>query len=220
MAKLPSYIVEQAFKRVVKDAHSVGSSAFLFVGKCPLCEDWKPRMYLKDYNDQYMVYCHNCGYSHSFPGFIKEEFPSEWDGLKVHFLEALGDGSIWKKEKRKRKTVNDGQHSKLLIKYLKKHGFSLMKTQEEDNREKYRLKTLNYLVDRKIPEEIYSKFFCMVSGPLKGYVGIPFFNQEQTKILHVQGRLIIENPKATKKQPKYLFLKDEKEGIAIDSKPL
>jgi hypothetical protein len=220
MAKLPSHIVSQTFKRLIKDSTTVGSSGRLMVGKCPLCEDWKKRMYLKEYNDQYMVYCHNCGYSKPFPLFIKEEFPTEWDQVKIHFLDSLRTGEIFKKEKRQPKQVNNGGHSDKLKFYLEKFGFSINVEQKEINKEKYRIKCLNYLKDRKIPEDVYIDFYCMVGGPLKGYIGIPFFNEDKSKLLHVQGRLIIKNPKAIKEQAKYLFLKDEKEGIEIDSKPL
>lgn len=220
MSKLPNHIVAQTFKKLIPGASNVGSSGRLLVGKCPLCEDWKKRMYLKEYNDEYMVYCHNCGYSNSFPGFIKEEFSSEWDQIKIYFLEALKTGEIFKKQKIEPKRVNNGEHSEILKNYLNKFGFNILTTQENKTKEKYRLKCLKYIVDRKIPLDIYSDFYCMFNGPLKGYIGIPFFNEDKSKLLHVQGRLIIKNPKAVKEQPKYLFLKDEEEGIEIDSKPL
>ena len=218
MAKLPQHVVQDYFYRLVKDSSRVGSSGFIHHGKCPICNDYKKRMYLKEYSDEYMVYCHNCGYANSFKGFVKDNYPPEWDQMKIHLLESIKDGSIFKPIKREPKKVTKGELSEELNTYLKKYGFSIIKPQKSEKKESYRHICLEYLQGRKIPESVYKDFWCMYKGFLCGYVGIPFMN-ETGKLIHIQGRKIIENQK-NKNKPKYLFLKDEKEGIQIDSKPL
>ena len=219
MAKLPQHVVQTTFSKLVKDASKVGSSGFVLNGKCPLCNDYKKRMYLKEYADEHMIYCHNCGYSNSFPNFLKEEFPHEWDQAKIHFLDSIKDGSIFKRAKKEPKKTLKGDLSEELKQYLKKHGFSIVKEQRSSKKEAYRQTCLKYVIDRKIPEEVYSDWWCVYKGPLCGYIAITFFNEDKSKMIHIQGRKVIENNK-NKNKPKYLFLKDEAEGIVIDSKPL
>ena len=216
MAKLPQHVILTFFNKLIPGASQISSSVFLLNGKCPICKDYKKRLYLKEYNDEYMIYCHNCGYSNSFGGFVKHEYPEEWNQMKIHFLESIKDGSAFTKPKVVKKKTMQGSDNKKLYEYLNKKGFIITQEQRLKSKENYRLKCIHYLQERKIPKEIYEDFWCMRLGPLAGYIGIPFFDKDKKKLLHVQGRQIIKN----KQKPKYLFLKDEEEGIIIDSKPM
>jgi DNA primase len=102
--------------------------------------------------------------------------------------------------------------------YLKKHAFPICIPQDNEKLEELRNRILTYLIDRKIPEVIYNDFFCVTKGPLRGYIGIPFFDENKDNIVHLQGRLFVNL--GEEKQPKYMFLRDKLDGIELESKEL
>ena len=168
----------------------------------------------------FLVYCHNCGYSHSLEVFLKENFPGEYKNLKSHIIDSLADGSYTRKDKRQPivRTMTDAQINDKLRYYLPSVSFDITTEQSDARLERYRGVCVKYLIDRRIPETIFRDFICIHGGPLAGYVGIPFFDESKTNLLHVQGRLVIPNKKV--KQAKYMFLKDVDNGIELEGKPI
>lgn len=232
--KLPDYIVRSISLRIIdkcKDKQSMGR--LLMNGDCPLCNDKRSRLYIKDYGDEHMAFCHNCGYSNSFHNLLKEYFPQELNCLKEVFMENLKNGNFFKKEKveriKKLEAALNGS-SKLsedLWSYALINGFPIKNKQEVEGKEKYRRKCLRYLIGRKISKEIIKEFWCFTKGPLKGYIGIPFFDRRKKNLIHFQGRMIRKPTKweeDNKRVKKYLFLKDDWEKspvkIEIESKPI
>jgi hypothetical protein len=207
----------------VKACEAVKTShLFLHRGCCPLCGEIRKRMYIKEYADCFQVYCHNCGYSHKLEVFLKTNYPEEFAKLKPYVLQAMRDGSAFKKQEYRHqavKTLSDVEVNRMLTSYMPVVSFNVMEEQTNPRHEKYRAHCLKYLIDRRIPEVIFRDFLCIYSGPLAGYVGIPFYDKEKKNIIHVQGRLVLPR-KGQSKQQKYLFIKDEDYGIELENKPI
>lgn len=216
--KIPNYAAREVFTKLIQSVEQVkGGSSFLFRGKCPLCNDHKKRLYLKEYPSHHLVYCHNCGYSHQLQVFIKENFPDELSFLRSFILDSIRTGVAFKEEiYKKQKTQTDEYKDSVLTTYMSKVAFSIVTPQPIECLETYRQKCIAYVTKRRIPENVYKDFFCVTKGVLAGYIGIPFFNEAKDKLLHIQGRLVIANKKA--KQQKYLFLKDSENGVEIENK--
>lgn len=226
-AKLPDYIVREIFCRVVTAPGRVSSSnRFIWKGNCPICGEQRQRMYVKDYGDDHMVYCHNCGYSAHFGIFLRDHYPHEQQYLKEFYLESIKDGTAFKKEKASVKDRLNYNFSELDVKlrrYANKHGFHIGKRQEDRTMEKYRKKCLRVFVkERRLPKKFVKGLWCFTTGPLSGYCGIPFYDESGKNLIHWQGRRMWTPEKGSddeKFNPKYKFLKDVKEGIEIEDKP-
>jgi hypothetical protein len=180
-------------------------------------------MYLKEYSTVHQLYCHNCGYSKPYGLYLKDYKPDELENLREYFLDSIRDGSAFKKPI---STLIEEPKSKFdevnykLRKYLSFKSFPIFDEQPNENKEKFRNFCLKEMKRRNIKEEIYSDFYCITSGPLKGYLGIPFFDREQKNLIHIQGRRMFtpKNDYEESKFPKYLFLKDAKEDLIIEKK--
>ncbi len=223
--KLPNYAIKESFFRVVPGPTQLKHGIFLLCGKCPLCSDHSRRMYLKEYPQKYMIFCHNCGYSRNYMGFLYDNYPHELDNLKIHQLEFLKSGAFFKSLEVDKKKPEPCMFDKLdftLRKYLTFNAFPIIEEQTSEQKEKFRQYCLEYLRKRKIDEKIYLSFYCFTKGPLKKYLGIPFFDETEEKLIHIQGRRMF-TPKDDVEEsfnPKYKFLKDSEAGIEIENKPL
>jgi hypothetical protein len=223
--KLPSFIVQNIFYRLGLDAQAVKSSSiFVHKAKCPLCSDHTHRLYLREYGSFYNVKCHNCGYNSNFESFLKDNYPAEFDELRPYILDSIKDGSIFKKRSplietkpKPSESLQDLLDVKLKI-YLKNHAFKINTKQDNPKFEELRKRIIEYLINRKIPKLIYNDFYCMIKGPLRGYIGIPFYDKDKSNIIHLQGRLFVEIGDG--KHPKYMFLRDKIDGIELDHKEL
>ena len=222
--KLPSYVIKTSFLRVMHAQSPVESrhSFLLLSCKCDLCGDYKRRMYLREYPTGFQIFCHNCGYSKPYFIYLKNEHPGEVENLKEYFLEAIKDGSAFKPQKVELKEPKSkfNEVDYALRKYLSFRSFPIFDEQPNEKKEKFRKLCLDEMIRRKIPEDIYTDFYCITQGPLKGYLGIPFFDREQRNLIHIQGRRMF-NPRNEYEEshcPKYLFLKDAKENIMLDKK--
>lgn len=223
--KLPSYAIKESFYRVVPGPTQLKHGIFLLCGKCPLCSDHKRRMYLKEYPQNYMIFCHNCGYSKNYMGFLYDNYPHELDNLKIHQLETLKSGEFFRKLEVAKKVPEPCIFDKLdftLRKYLTFNSFPIFEEQTSESKERFRQYCIDYLKKRKIDEKIYLSFYCFTKGPLKKYLGIPFFGETEEKLIHIQGRRMFTPKDKTDESfnPKYKFLKDTEAGIEIENKPL
>jgi hypothetical protein len=221
--KIPQHIAKELFSKTVRIVEQVRTSGvFLYRGVCPLCNDHKKRMYLKEYPNHYLVYCHHCGYSHKLETFLKNNFPEEYKQLKPFIMEAIKNGTAWRRSRVQyeppKRNLSDEDINKKLTEYLPQVSFNIMDEQVDARKEKYRAYCLKYLVDRRIPEAVFKDFYCVYSRVLAGYVGIPFFDKQKKNLLHIQGRLVL--PKKNMQQQKYLFLKDTDMGVELESKQL
>lgn len=217
--KLPQYVVQGIWYRIGIDAKPIRtSSVFLHAGKCPMCEDYKHRMYLREYPDFYNVKCHNCGYNTSIESFLKDEYPTEYDSLKEYFIDAIRTRELFKKPlaiPKETKSQNEIEMTDMRLRtYLKQNGFRVVRPQKDHKKEILRQRVLEYLEGRKLPKTIYSDFWVMMDGFLRGYIGIPFYNETKTHMIHVQGRLYAGLGRSDPQ--KYLFLKDLDSDIVIE----
>lgn len=222
--KPPQYAIQMLFSRVVPEPEEVRTSgSFLMRGKCPLCGDYKKRMYIKEQPDHYHIYCHNCGYSNGFEYFLKDEFPSDYELLREYIIDSVRTGKAFQKKKIQNPVsipkYKVEENDLKLNQYMNEMSFCISEPQTHSSKEKCRNKCVEYCVNRKIDESIWSEFRFFIKGPLKGYIGIPMWNETKTLLLHIQGRLLIKNKKISNQQ-KYLFLKDVDYGIDNIQKPL
>ena len=219
--KPPSYAITNVFYRIVPDSEQVKTSNKMVLrGKCPLCQDYKKRMYCIEYGDHYHIYCQNCGYSAQFQTFIKDEFPTEQSQLKEFIIDSIKSGEAFKKNKPKKKdnTPRIEYDLKLRV-YMSEMSFSLGEAQETSLREYYRKKAIEYCEGRRISEKYWNEFRFFTHGTLKGYIGIPMWDDNKNDLVHIQGRLFAGNS-SIQNQQKYLFLKDTNHGIDNIPKPI
>lgn len=222
--KLPQHVAKEIFYRTVRACEVVKTtSTFLHRGCCPLCNDYKKRMYIKEYPDHFLVYCHNCGYSHKLEVFLKKNYPDEFTKLRPYVIQSMADRSAFKKfsynEEPIIRSMTDDEINAKLNEYVPRVSFNIMSEQISPRLEKYRAYCLKYLIERRIPDTIFRDFYCVHAATLAGYIGIPFYDAQKKNLIHIQGRLVLPNKNA-KNQEKYMFLKDTKNGIELESKPI
>lgn len=225
MIKLPNYAIKESFFRIVPAPTQMRHGVFLLNGKCPFCGDYKRRMFLREYPQKYMIFCHNCAYSRNYMMFLKENYPHELDNLKQYYLETLRNGSFFNKAPEALPEPTAYVFDNLdftLRKYINFNAFPIFEEQSNVQKEKFRKYCIEYLIKRKIKEDVYLTFYCFFKGPLKKYLGIPFFDEEGEKLIHIQGRRMFTPKPGIEEDmnPKYKFLKDSEAGIEIDNKPL
>jgi hypothetical protein len=217
--KPPSYAVQAISSRILPGIESANRSGTLVLkAKCPLCCDYKKRLYIKEYSDHFHVYCHNCGYSNGFQQFINDEFPNEKHSLNEYVIESIREGKAFRRTSPKVIDRLDENDMKLRT-YMSDKSFKLSIKQENEAKESCRLMSIDYCENRKIPRKYWKSFRFFFEGKLRGYIGIPMWSEEKKHLLHIQGRLLIQN-KNIQDQQKYLFLKDEDCNIVNISKPI
>lgn len=227
---IPQFVIQSLFYRIVGSPEPVRtSSVFLHRGKCPLCLDYKKRMYLKQYPNHYHIYCHNCGYSNNFFSFIKKHFPeyeAELEQYVFQYLKHQLNPKVYKpQDSHQSSDTYIDEQVKLLVndlklkKYLSLFSFCINDPQEHQHKEYIRQKCIEYVNKRKIQYKYWKDFVFFYKGVMKGYLGIPMWN-EQKYLLHIQGRLLFPSKHKSYEQPKYLFLKDVQEGIENIPKPI
>lgn len=158
--------------------------------RCNVCGDskknkFKKRGYILTKKYPWTYYCHNCQYSTIVEIWMKEYFPTHYK----HFIKEL--------MKQKRKDTN------IVAEITKK--YKNIKTQkhknnpsEEKNNVIYFKKinkfpsAVEFCKRRKIPEEIYNKWFYATGGLYKNRIIIPFYN-DKGKIYYYQGRSLYKN---------------------------
>jgi hypothetical protein len=225
--KIPAHEARIIFNKLVTKGSMHNAGKLLMQGNCPLpgCGDKRRRFYMKDYgNDAIMVYCHNCGYSKSLYVFLKDNYPSELVFLKEIFIKSIKDGSAFKRKVEKA-TKAIRPHNEIDVKlrmYTKEHAFGINEVQTDEKLENFRQKTLEYFTKRRLSKRFVDDLSCFYKGPLKGYAGIPFYDDSGNNLIHIQGRRMfsVKTKDEETKNPKYKFLRDFEKGIEIENKPV
>lgn len=219
---LPDHVAIRFFKDEL-DGAPTGN---YYYARCPVCGDSsrnkrKKRMYLlKDQN--WYVFCHNCGYSSGLTYFIKDYFPLKYDSI---ISQSVNDFFSEKKESNEDKAaqiLNSLQKKQNRVKSFLRHNcvklsdvegiLSLPKEDKNIIKEQ-----LQYLRGRNIQKKLYSKFYYCHKVKLKeqgcytNRIIIPFFDRDNDPYFF-QARM-------TKKfhSPKYINWKNP--GSHADMKP-
>lgn len=187
--------------------------------KCPFCGDSKIKRKTRGYilkgdakHDYVWTYtCHNgdCEIKDdaiSAENFLKYKFPNIYDEYKREKF----NNFIYNRPNKPSETIvientyNEHDDLKFFIHILK----GVTPVFE---------KAIKYCVGRKIPENVWKKFYVAVGGKYQGRLIIPFYNRDD-KIYYYQARTLIGS------EPKYLNRNGEKGFYGIDlldrSKPV
>jgi hypothetical protein len=144
--------------------------------KCNVCGDssvdkFKKRGYILKNKDPWVYYCHNCGTSTTALKWMKEYFPVNYKNFMIDNM-------------RQKKDVS----SNVIFKSYRKH-----KDRDESVDVKYFKKMIKfsdcveYCENRKIPKDVYNKWYYAIGGVFKGRIIIPFLN-DSNRIYYYQGR--------------------------------
>lgn len=107
----PLYLQEKYARQVLTQIERnkiINVSDFLACGRCPICGDskkklTKTRFYIYRVGDTLNVKCHNCDYSKSFSGFLKQYNPSLFDAMQ---LDAFKDNPSRYRKQRNESEIN------------------------------------------------------------------------------------------------------------------
>jgi hypothetical protein len=196
--------------------------------RCPVCGDsssnkHKKRMYLlKDEN--WYVYCHNCGYSNGLTWFVKDFFPMQYDRMMEQAM-----GSFFQLDEFKESEEQQASRVILSLKKKQTHLTSFLKKNcvrlsdidgildLNGSDKKVVAEQLKYLKGRKIPKSLYSDFhYCYkisdkkTQFPYKNRIIIPFFKGNDRSPYFFQGRMTNKYH-----DPKYINWKDPKANAEI-----
>ncbi len=209
--EIPRYLIEDIFKQIVDKAYKARSGNKLTLcGRCPICNEGssksKKRFYLYEESGSFNVFCHNCNYSKSFINFLKEKYPSKYDGLKSSACDSLKLGTLIKKKEyvsEKEKLPSQSIHD-FLESFYKNNCIKLNELQTHEKKEKWRKYAVKILVDRNIPEYFINKCFLCYKGHYEWRIIIPFINNEGL-YYNFQARDVHPKPNQERKDKKYIF---------------
>lgn len=183
--------------------------------RCPICGDSKKnatirRFYFHVKDNNLLCYCHNCGYSHHFHVFIKNEFPSIYRDYRVEKFKSNTFGGPRRNAPERleshsaRKPVQIPKPDKLN---------DLDAITDLDRTHPARV----YLKERKIPYEIlkglyYTECFASLAERFnpdaaekmrrgEPRIVIPFLSENGKELLAIQGRSYLPNS-----NPKFKYI--------------
>lgn len=195
--------------------------------RCPVCGDSatnksKKRLYLLK-QEQWYVFCHNCGYSNGLTFFIKDFFPLQYDRIMGQAL-----GSFFQTDEETIKETEEQQVDKVInsIQRKKSNLMSFLRsncTKLSDidglldlkgSDKKVVTEQIKYLKGRNIHKDIYSEFYYCYKikdkrqFTYKNRIIIPFFKDNEPYFF--QGRMTNKYH-----EPKYINWKDLKANAEI-----
>ena len=146
--------------------------------RCNVCGDskdnkFKRRGYIIKTRDLWLYYCHNCGYSRSVKTWMKTFFPSNYKTLMDKTIRGEKPDVPTYKNIQKAKPSMDATDEKQLFKTFKKI-------------DKFPF-CVEYCKSRKIPKEIYTKWYFAEDDAYKNRMIIPFYDNNGN-IYYYQGR--------------------------------
>lgn len=207
--KLPTYTIKNLFfelidsPSIVNDRH--GRSKYK--GRCPKCMDSKKnkrktRFYCLENDDHWTVYCHNCNYNTTFEKMLYDYFPEKISYIRNSVIDGLESGDIFsiKKEESKKIVPSDKTHN-IIKTFLTYKCIKLTETQQDTSKEKMRLYSLKYMLDRNTPKKYIKQLYFCFKGDFVWRIIIPFYD-EKGLLYNFQARDV--HPKY-KRDTKYLF---------------
>lgn len=182
--------LERQIRLILSSFENVIESYDYYNFRCPICGDSKKsrskkRGYILKKRKPYMYFCHNCFYKKTVVQWMKEYYPHNY---KDYFKELLNKNEkpLPKiKNPKKRKRNPEKENTKYFVPINK--GMTPIFA-----------KAIRLCIDRKIPEEVWSKWFVATDGMYKNRLIIPFFDNNN-KIYYYQGRALYDYM-----EPKYL----------------
>lgn len=186
--------LERQIRLVLSTFDNVVEGSDYFNFRCQICGDSKKskskkRGYILKKRKPWVYFCHNCFYKKTVEQWLKEFFPQYY---KDYYSELIRSKENKKQEplpKLKNPTVRkrspEKQHTKFFVPILK--GANQLFE-----------RAINLCEERKIPEDIWVKWFVATDGMYKNRLIIPFFD-DKGKIYYYQGRSLFPNM-----EPKYL----------------
>ena len=179
----------------------IGNDYFNF--RCPVCGDSKKskskkRGYILKKKKPWIYFCHNCFYKKTVVAWMKEFFPIHYKDFYREIVRAKEQNRqkpLPKIENPKpRKKFDEKEQTKFFIPIKK--GVTPLFT-----------KAIRTCIDRKIPEEVWSKWYVSIGGMYNNRLIIPFLDNNK-KIYYYQGRSLYDYI-----QPKYLSRKGDFNSI-------
>lgn len=171
--------------------------------RCNVCGDSqksksKKRGYILKRKKPWIFYCHNCFYKKPVISWIKEFFP-------IHFKDFYRE-IVRAKNQQKSKPLPKIEAPKNLKKFDEKEQTRYFISIKKGITPIF-AKAIRTCIDRKIPEEIWSKWFVATGGMYANRLIIPFYD-DKGKIYYYQGRALFDYI-----QPKYLSRKGDFNSI-------
>lgn len=171
--------------------------------KCQICGDGKSkhkkRGYLLLFKDKWIYKCHNCSISMLAEKWLKEYFPILY---RQYIIDLIKNDESKPDDKevrcsfiKKEEVYNEEKEVKTFVPILKE------KTQ-------LFIDAIDFCISRKIPENVWKRWFVSVSGKYKNRIIIPFYD-DKNKIYFYQARAL------RNQEPKYLCRLGEKEFYNI-----
>jgi len=149
--------------------------------RCNVCGDsktdkFKKRGYLLKTKEPWVYYCHNCQVSMSVPNWMKEYYNDDYKRYMSDVIRQNKQSIMDSKQYNNIKTVKGSQERN--EKEDTRHFKSILKFDD----------CIEFCENRKIPKDVYSKWYYAINGLYKGRIIIPFRNNETNKIYYFQGR--------------------------------
>jgi hypothetical protein len=156
-------------------------------------DKYKKRGFILKSRSKWVYYCHNCNVSTTVVKWMKEYFPANYKSMMMEIM------------MNNKKSYND--------KYDFKKKTGANERDEEEDTKGFKKITLfpdcvEYCESRKIPKDIYTKWYYAIDGVYKGRIIITFIKNKNNKVYYYQGRSF-----NNKKGVKYLSRFGEHIGI-------
>lgn len=175
--------------------------------RCNVCGDSKKNTSRRRgyflFNNHPVYMCHNCGISMSAEKWLREYFPNEFQSyIRDTISEKPVDLKRYEEEAKIKMEMEEAELKIQKLKFEQEQIIHFVNI-EKGSGDIFK-NAIEYCMKRKIPENVWKKFFVAVDGHYKDRLIIPFYDNKK-KIYYYQAR-------ALKKQtPKYLNRLTEKD---------
>jgi hypothetical protein len=190
--------LERQIRLILSTFQNVTVTQDYYLFRCNICGDskkskYKRRGYILKTKHPYMYFCHNCFAKMSVVKWMKEYFPIHY---KDYYRELVRtkEQNVKPLPKIKNPIVKKNNEEKGQTKFFIpiKEGITPLF-----------VKAVLTCIDRRIPEEVWSKWFVSIGGIYNNRMIIPFYD-DKNKIYNYQGRALYNEM-----TPKYLTRKGE-----------
>jgi len=173
----------------IDPGHIPGHNQYNF--RCNVCGDskkskYKRRGYILTKDEPWRVYCHNCFYSKPVTLWMKEFFPLHFKDYISEVMRLNARDKEKKEQNVKNPTIrkpkrksNERKHTQHFIHIL-------------EGKTALFAKAIGLCKRRRIPEQIWHKWFVATDGMYKNRLIIPFYD-DKGMIYYYQGRALLEH---------------------------